>query len=55
MYFIYLEREKMIVDDNPTTINRYAPLYVEYDIVAHLRRQQKAKFGRRVATQALLE
>ena len=41
VYFICQEREKkekMIVDDNPTTISRYAPLYVE-DIVVHLRRQ----------------
>jgi hypothetical protein len=41
VYFICQEREKkkkMIVDDNPTTISRYVPLYVE-DIVVHLRRQ----------------
>jgi hypothetical protein len=43
----------MIVDDNPTTISRYVPLYVEEDKVMHLRRQQKAKFGHQVATQAL--
>jgi hypothetical protein len=56
IYFICQEREKnekMIVDDNPTTISRYAPLYVEEDTVAHLKRQQKAKFGHRVASQAL--